>query len=114
MGNKLEEVAIIQRGILIPKNDFNNETGGNNYTAHHSKALADDLTPEEGRGTGNFLDAENQNVGTYTDKFGNTTIPGSGRKAAYANNGSTWGYTPDSYYKKPDMSGNIGQVDIVD
>lgn len=114
MGTKLEQIAIVQRGILIPKNEFNNESPANNYTETHTKALADTATPEEGRGTGGFLDIDNQAAGTQTDILGNPFIPGSGRKPAYALNGSTWGYTPDSYYQKPDMSGNIGQVSITD
>jgi len=110
--SKLEQIAIAQRGILIPINSFNNEDAANNYTATHTKALSDTLTPEAGRGTGNFLDVENMSVGTQTDINGDPTTPGSGRNPAFANNGSTWGYTPDAIYQAPDTSLNIGMVVI--
>lgn len=113
--SKLEQIAIAQRGVLNAINSYNNVDASNNYTATHTKALSDTLTPEQGRGSGgeNYLDTPNQNVGTQTDIYGNPSIPGSGRKPAYANNGSTWGYTPDSVYQAPDTSGNIGQI-VVD
>lgn len=113
--SKLEEIAIIQRNTLIPKNYYNNEADANNYAATHTRAKSDTLTPEAGRGSGgnNFLDTPNYDgVGTQTDINGNPSIPGSGRNPAFTNNGSTWGYTPDSIYNAPDTSANIGQVVI--
>ena len=114
MANKLEQYAIEQRAKLLPKNDYNDEASANNYSGTHTRALADQKTPEAGRGSGgnNFLDTPNYNVGTETDINGNPSIAGSGRKPAIANNGSTWGYTPDNIYKAPDTSENTGQVTI--
>ena len=51
MSNKLEQAAIIQRSILIPRNAYNDAAPANEYTATHTKALADTGTPEKGRGT---------------------------------------------------------------
>ncbi len=108
MSNKLEEAAIAARNKLIAINYYDNVADANNYSATHTRALADDLTPIHGKGTGIFLDT--YNGGGDIDINGNPTESGSGRLAAFANNGSTWGYTPDSYYTAPDTSGNIGQV----
>ena len=108
MSNKLEEAAIAARNTLIAINYYDNVADANNYSATHTRALADDLTPIHGKGTGIFLDTNNG--GGDIDINGNPTEGGSGRLAAFANNGSTWGYTPYSYYEHPDTSGNIGQV----
>lgn len=110
--SKLEQIAIVQRNTLIPINTFNNEAPANNYTAGHTRALSDTETPEQGRGTQNFLDTSNYDAGTQTDINGNPSIPGSGRNPAIANNGSSWGYTPNSIYTAPDTSANVGQVVI--
>lgn len=110
--SKLEQIAITQRNTLIPINDYNNEAAPNNYTANHSKALTDEQTPEHGRGTHNFLDTPNYNAGTQTDINGNPSIPGSGRNSAIANNGSTWGYTPETTYQAPNTDLNQGQIVI--
>jgi len=107
MSNKLEEAAIAQRNTLIATNFYNDVADANNYSATHTRALSDQLTPIAGKGTGIFLDT--YNGGGDLDINGNPNIGGTGRIAAYANNGSTWGYTPDNYYKAPDTSGNIGQ-----
>ncbi len=110
MSNKLEEAAIARREILIARNSYNNYDDANNYTAKHTRALSDDLTPIYGKGTGIFLDT--YNGGGDVDVNGNPTYGGSGRIAAYANNLSKWGYGPSSYYQIPDTSSNIGQVTI--
>lgn len=107
--SKLEIIALQKRNDLIAINNYNGIDPSNEYSGTHSKALADKKTPEQGRGTGGFLDTHNNNAGTETDKFGNPTMLGSGRAAAIANNGSTWGYTPTEGYTTPDTSGNIGQ-----
>jgi len=110
--SKLEQIAIIQRGTLIPINSYNSAAAANNYTATHTRALGDAQTPEAGRGSGGFLDIENYDVGTATDINGNPNVGGSGREPAFANNGSTWGYTPSVVYSAPDTSLNQGQVII--
>jgi len=110
--SKLEQVAIQQRNVLIPINTYNDTAAANNYTATHTRALSDTITPEAGRGTNNYLDTSNYNAGTQTDIAGNPAEAGSGRLAAFANNASTWGYTPDSTYQAPDTSLNVGQVVI--
>ncbi len=107
--SKLEIIALQKRNDLIAINDYNGIDGANGYSATHTRALSDAQTPEHGRGTGGFLDTGNYDAGTATDRFGNPDIPASGREAAFANNGSTWGYTPDEEYTTPDTSGNAGQ-----
>ena len=72
------------------------------------KALSDEQTPVKGKGTGVFLDT--YNGGGSLDIYGNPAAAGSGRLAAIANNTSTWGYGPTSYYQHPDTGGNVGQV----
>jgi hypothetical protein len=108
MSNKLEQAAIATREALIARNNYNNADDNNNYSATHTRALADEETPIYGKGTGVFLDTFNG--GGDLDVNGNPTYGGSGRLAAFANNSSTWGYGPDSYYEHPDTSGNVGQV----
>jgi hypothetical protein len=106
--NKLEEAAIASRNVLIAINNYDNVADANNYTATHTKALSDQETPVKGKGTGVFLDT--YNGGGSLDIYGNPAAAGSGRLAAIANNTSTWGYGPTSYYQQPDTSGNAGQV----
>jgi hypothetical protein len=108
--NKLEQAAIAARTTLIAINNYDNVADANNYTATHTKALSDTQTPVKGKGTGVYLDT--YNGGGSIDVYGNPTYGGSGRLAAYANNTSTWGYGPTSYYTTPDTSGNVGQVDV--
>jgi hypothetical protein len=109
--NKLEQAAIIQRAILIPQNAYNDAAPANEYTATHTKALADATTPEQGRGTGAAdpqTAAVDYNGGTNTDKFGNPTMPGSGRQPAFSMNQ----YNLNNGYTAPDTSLNQGQVVI--
>jgi hypothetical protein len=108
MSNKLEQAAIATRDALLAINGYDNASDSNNYSATHTKALSDQSTPIKGKGTGVFLDT--YNGGGDLDINGNPTYGGSGRLAAFANNGSTWGYTPDAYYQHPDTSGNVGQI----
>ena len=109
----LEIAAIAQRNLLIPKNTYNNADSANEYSATHTRALADNLTPNYGKGTGQFLDIYNYNAGAYWDIFGNqANSVGSGRNAAFANNYGTWGYDNTHSYKHPDTTKNIGQVII--
>jgi len=109
MGSKLEDIAIQQRATLIPKNIYNDAAPANNYTATNTRALADTQTPENGKGTGdNEVEAasENYNGGSATDKFGNPSIPGSGRNPAFSMNQ----FNPSNKYIAPDTSANVGQV----
>lgn len=111
--SKLEQAAIAQRNLLIPKNTYNNTTPTSQYGATHTRALADQLTPINGKGTGKYLDIENYKAGGEFDKNGNPSVAvGSGRNQAFANNMSTWGYGPTKHYEHPDTSLNIGQVTI--
>ena len=108
MSTKLEQAAIAARNVLIAINNYDNVSDANNYSATHTRALSDQQTPVNGKGTGVFLDT--YNGGGSLDIYGNPALAGSGRLAAFANNTSTWGYGPNSYYQAPDTSGNVGQV----
>ena len=111
----LEVAAIAQRNKLIPINIYNDAADANQYSAKHTRALADAETPHYGKGTGQFLDIYNFDAGSDWDIQGNPTnanSQGSGRNPAFANNFSTWGYDNNHYYKAPDMSANKGQVII--
>lgn len=110
MSNPLEQIAIATRNTLIATNNYDNASNSNNYGATHTRALSDTLTPIYGKGTGVFLDT--YNGGGDFDINGNPAAGGSGRLAAYANNGATWGYTPTTEYTAPDTSANVGQVTI--
>ncbi len=109
----LEQAAIAQRNILLPINTYNNASQANEYSATHTRALADSLTPHYGKGTGQFLDIYNYSAGADWDIFGNqANAIGSGRNPAFANNYSTWGYDNTHSYQRPNMSLNVGQVII--
>ena len=109
----LEVAAIRQRSILIPINTYNNSALANEYSATHTRALSDTLTPHYGKGTGNYLDIHNYNAGSDWDVFGNPSIAlGSGRNPAFGLNYTTWGYDNKNDYKHPNTSKNIGQVII--
>jgi hypothetical protein len=112
----LEVAAIAQRNTLIPINLYNGNQPANEYTATHTRAISDSLTPHNGKGSGQFLDIFNYDgVGSDWDQNGNPSNrngQGSGRNPAFANNLSTWGYGPNSYYLAPDTSKNSGQVII--
>jgi hypothetical protein len=60
--NELSKIAESERKKLLPKNDY---ATNNQYSSVNPDALADG--DEKGRGTGNFLDVYNQNIGTRTD-----------------------------------------------
>ena len=103
--SKLELIAIAQRNTLIPMNTYNVDST-QNYKATHTRALSDDLTPENGKGTGQLLDTANG--GSSTDIYGAAGISGSGRLASIATNQ----YNANNGYTAPDTSGNVGQVVI--
>lgn len=109
----LEIAAIRQRNILIPINTYNSEDRANSYTATHTRAMADQTTPNYGKGTGNYLDIHNYAAGSALDIHGNqSNAVGSGRNPAFGLNYATWGYDNQHDYKMPDMSKNKGQVII--
>jgi hypothetical protein len=61
--NKLSQIADAERAKLFPKNDYKNTA--NEYTSTNPDALANgDLY---GKGTGAFLDSNNQNAGSSLD-----------------------------------------------
>jgi len=109
----LEIAAIAQRNFLIPANTYNNFANANQYSATHTRALADTLTPHYGKGTGQYLDIYNYNAGADWDVFGNqANSVGSGRNPAFANNFATWGYDQTHNYQYANTSLNTGQVHI--
>ncbi len=112
----MEAAAIIARNILIAQNTYDVAVP-NNYTAIHTRALADNLTPVQGKGTGNFLDINNYGAGGFFDISGYAIISlGSGRNPNMTLNNVTWGYGPNGLgminYLHPNTSLNIGQVII--
>ena len=114
MPNKLEQAAITQRNFLIAKDTYNQNWStpsntSNNYTATHTRALADTTTPIYGKGTGKFLDTADYKGGGDYDINGNPKYIGSGRNPAIAKNLSDWGFGPNSWYTIPDTSKNLGQ-----
>lgn len=104
--SKLEEIAIAQRNILVAINPFDNADPSQNYTAVHTKALSDNITPVQGKGTGIFMDTTNG--GGSLDINGAAQFPGSGRLAEIAANQ----FQPTTPYQHPDTSANIGQVNF--
>jgi hypothetical protein len=117
----LEYAAIIQRGVLIPRNLYNSFAAANQYSLTHTRAITDNETVNAGRGTGNFLDIENYGAGLGWDRTGNPS-PGSivgagiGRSPSITINNATWQMGPVGLgmqnYAAPDMSLNVGQVII--
>jgi len=104
--NKLEEVALSQRDVLIAKNTYN-QIQEQQYKATHTRALSDQETPKAGKGTGVFLDT--YNGGSDIDVNGDPNRPGSGR----INNKTFNFYNENNQYDHPDTSGNIGQIVII-
>lgn len=103
--SKLELIAIQQRNTIIPMNTYNADTT-QNYRATHTRALSDDVTPVNGKGTGQILDTANG--GSSADIYGVAGVSGSGRLASLATNQ----YNANNGYTAPDTSGNVGQVVI--
>jgi hypothetical protein len=103
---QLELVAIAARAQLITRNVYNSTDAGNNYSVTHTRAMSDDITPINGKGTGVPFDS--YNGGSSDDINGVANAVGSGRLA----NLTTNQYTPQSGYIHPDTSGNVGQVTI--
>jgi hypothetical protein len=92
------------------------------YGAMHTNAIADTLSPYNGRGTGDgvsqgvYAAITNYNGGNTEDINGAISQPGSGRNPQIIVNAATWGYGPSviagSDYEHPDTSANVGQVII--
>lgn len=92
------------------------------YSDTNTNALADNLSPYNGRGTGDgvsqgvFGAINNYAGGNIEDRFGVPSLPGSGRNPQITLNAATWGYGPNqiagSNYIAPNTSQNIGQVVI--
>lgn len=61
--NTLSSIAELERGKLIPKNNYNKS--GNEYSSVNKDAMADG--DSKGRGTGIFLDVYNATAGTIED-----------------------------------------------
>lgn len=104
--SKLEQIAIETRKKILTNNTFNNFDVNNNYSATHTNAKSDDITPIHGKGTGVYMDTENG--GSIHDTYGVAHVAGSGRIGNVTNNE----YNKDNTYKIPDTTGNIGQVTI--
>jgi len=103
--SKLEKIAIETRNSLLPKNTYK-DTDSDKYSATHTRALSDSTTPVQGKGTGIYMDT--YNGGGDLDINGNPEIVGSGRVKNKAMNA----YNENKQYTHPDMSGNIGQVNV--
>jgi hypothetical protein len=103
---KLEEIAIEARKSLVTKNTFNDYDNSNNYSATHTNAKSDEITPKNGKGTGVSFDTANG--GSSDDINGVANAVGSGRIANVLKNE----YNDGNDYHSPDMTGNIGQVTI--
>ena len=96
--------------------------GGSQYGLTHTNAINDNLSPFNGRGTGDgitngvFGAITNYNGGNVEDINGVASQPGSGRNPQVILNAGTWGYGPVAIaggnYVAPNMNGNTGQVII--
>jgi len=92
------------------------------YGVTSTNAMADSLSPFNGRGTGDgvsngvYAAITNYNGGNTEDINGVASVPGSGRDPQVTLNAGLWGYGPTpiagSDYVHPNTSANIGQVII--
>ena len=92
------------------------------YGATNTNALADALSPYNGRGTGDgrsqgvYAAITNYNGGNTEDINGVPSQAGSGRNQEITLNAATWGYGPaviaGGNYVSPNTAGNVGQVVI--
>jgi len=101
--SKLEILANDARLKNTVKNNFSNETP---YSDTSTYALSDKETPEDGKGTGTYLDF--QNGGSIIDIEGNPHMGSSGRKGNMVKNK----YGKTSTYQTPDTSSNDGQINL--
>jgi hypothetical protein len=98
---KLTQFANDARKNNIVKNVYNGEADANEYSATHTRALKDQETPVQGKGTGIYLDT--YNGGGELDILGSPNYGGSGRLAAIAYNQSQWGMSPNNPYTAPQL-----------
>jgi len=103
---KLEEIAIEARKTLITKNVFNDSALQNNYSATHTNAISDEITPANGKGTG--ISFGTSDGGSQDDIHGVSSAAGSGRLGNLVKNQ----YNAENGYHHPDTTENIGQVTI--
>lgn len=103
--SKLELIAIAQRNTIIPMNTYNVDPT-QNYKSTHSRAMSDNATPVNGKGTGIYMDT--MNGGSSVDINGIAAAAGSGRLGNQAFNQ----YSQGNGYTAPDTSANVGQVTI--
>ena len=92
------------------------------YAATNTNALADTLSPFNGRGTGQgvvngiYAAITNYAGGNTEDINGVPSQAGSGRNQEITLNAATWGYGPSviagSNYVSPNTAANIGQIII--
>jgi len=92
------------------------------YGVNNTNALADSLSPYNGRGTGDGVSngvygaINNYAGGNIEDINGVASQAGSGRNPQITLNAGTWGYGPSQIagddYTQPNTSANIGQVII--
>jgi hypothetical protein len=92
------------------------------YSSTNTNALADNLSPYNGRGTGDgisngvYAAITNYAGGNVEDINGSVGVVGSGRNPQVTLNAGIWGYGPTqiagSDYTIPNTSANIGQVII--
>jgi len=106
MSTKLEQIGIIKRNEAIIRNDFNNTDASKMYSATHTKALSDELTPIQGKGTGGEMDSSNG--GSMVDIYGNPNIPHSGRVGNISYNS----YKEGNEYGISNSSNDTGEVNI--
>lgn len=99
--DKLTQFADDARKKNIVKNFYNNDANANEYSATHTRALSDQETPINGKGTGVSLDT--YNGGGEFDIKGNPNYGGSGRLSAIAYNQSQWGMSPENPYTAPEL-----------
>ncbi|TXG84551.1 MAG: hypothetical protein E6R13_02955 [Spirochaetes bacterium] len=92
------------------------------YGATNTNAISDNLSPYNGRGTGDgitngvFGAITNYNGGNQEDRLGSMLYAGSGRNPQVTLNAGVWGYGPSqiagSNYVSPNTALNVGQVVI--
>ena len=92
------------------------------YGVNNTNALADSLSPYNGRGTGDGVSngvygaINNYAGGNIEDINGVASQAGSGRNPQITLNAGTWGYGPSqvagSNYTTPNTAANVGQVII--
>lgn len=104
------------------KNSIITGDANDEYGVGNTNALSDNLTPYNGKGTGDGISngeltaRYNYNGGNLEDRTGTLSANNAGRNPLITLNASIWGYGPSqisgSQYIAPDTSLNVGQVII--